>query len=101
MKEVFFDRNVQKLFFANLFSGFGQGMTMIGISWHLVTETGSAKPFPSSTGRGVAGEGCPQIVRWAAFYRLQSHYRDERELGVLGEIEPPNSSKITKGGMLG
>lgn len=45
MKEVFFDRNVQKLFFANLFSGFGQGMTMIGISWHLVTETGSAKPL--------------------------------------------------------
>jgi MFS family permease len=43
MKEVFFDRNFQKLFFANLFSGFGQGMTMIGISWYLVTETGSAK----------------------------------------------------------
>ncbi|MDN4594115.1 MFS transporter [Polycladomyces subterraneus] len=43
MIEVFFDRNFQKLFFANLFSGFGQGMTMIGISWYLVTETGSAK----------------------------------------------------------
>ncbi|MBN2909786.1 MFS transporter [Polycladomyces sp. WAk] len=43
MKEVFFDRDFQKLFLANLFSGFGQGMTMIGISWYLVTETGSAK----------------------------------------------------------
>lgn len=43
MKEVLFDRNFQKLFWANLFSGFGQGMTMIGISWYLVTETGSAK----------------------------------------------------------
>ena len=117
MKEVFFDRNVQKLFFANLFSGFGQGMTMIGISWHLVTETGSAKPLgttmfvsailmvlpgpvPSSTGRGVAGEGCPQIVRWAALYRLLSHYRDECELGVPGEIEPP-LVRLRRGGMLG
>jgi len=43
MREVFFDRDFQKLFLANLFSGFGQGMTMIGISWYLVTETGSAK----------------------------------------------------------
>ncbi len=42
MKEVFRQRSFRKLFFANLFSGFGQGMSMIGISWFLVSQTGSA-----------------------------------------------------------
>ncbi|RNB88253.1 MFS transporter [Brevibacillus nitrificans] len=42
MKEMFRNRNFCFLFFANLFCGFGQGMTMIGISWYLVESTGSA-----------------------------------------------------------
>ncbi len=42
MREVFANVNFRKLFFANLFSGFGQGMSMIGISWYLVQTTGSA-----------------------------------------------------------
>ncbi|MED4910022.1 MFS transporter [Brevibacillus centrosporus] len=42
MKELFRNRNFCFLFFANLFCGFGQGMTMIGISWYLVESTGSA-----------------------------------------------------------
>ncbi|WNF06160.1 MFS transporter [Brevibacillus borstelensis] len=43
MKEVFSNREFKKLFFSNLFSGFGQGMTMIGIAWYLVESTGSAE----------------------------------------------------------
>ncbi|WP_328201946.1 MFS transporter [Brevibacillus nitrificans] len=39
---MFRNRNFCFLFFANLFCGFGQGMTMIGISWYLVESTGSA-----------------------------------------------------------
>ncbi|MEJ8544875.1 MFS transporter [Brevibacillus borstelensis] len=42
VREVFGNRNFCRLFFSNLFSGFGQGMTMIGISWYLVESTGSA-----------------------------------------------------------
>jgi len=42
MRKVFEDRHFRKLFFSNLFSGFGQGMTMIGISWYLVESTGTA-----------------------------------------------------------
>jgi len=42
MREVFADRDFRKLFVGNLFSGFGQGMTMIGISWYLVSTTGTA-----------------------------------------------------------
>lgn len=41
MRIVFGDRHFRKLFFSNLFSGFGQGMTMIGISWYLVESTGA------------------------------------------------------------
>ena len=41
MRNVFGDRHFRKLFFSNLFSGFGQGMTMIGISWYLVESTGT------------------------------------------------------------
>ncbi|MGO0063730.1 MFS transporter [Brevibacillus fluminis] len=48
MKEVFGNRNFRKLFFANLFSGFGQGMSMIGISWYLVETTGSAQLLGST-----------------------------------------------------
>ncbi|UFJ39732.1 MFS transporter [Brevibacillus humidisoli] len=48
MREVFEDRTFRKLFFSNLFSGFGQGMTMIGVSWHLVETTGSAKLLGST-----------------------------------------------------
>ncbi|USG65463.1 MFS transporter [Brevibacillus ruminantium] len=43
MREVFGNREFKKLFFSNLFSGFGQGMTMIGIAWYLVESTGSAE----------------------------------------------------------
>ncbi|QQE74267.1 MFS transporter [Brevibacillus composti] len=43
MREVFANREFKKLFFSNLFSGFGQGMTMIGIAWYLVETTGSAE----------------------------------------------------------
>jgi MFS family permease len=43
MREVFAYPAFRKLFFSNLFSGFGQGMTMIGISWYLVETTGSAQ----------------------------------------------------------
>ncbi|MGG1661021.1 MFS transporter [Brevibacillus sp. NRS-1366] len=48
MGEIFGDRNFRKLFFSNLFSGFGQGMTMIGISWYLVESTGSASLLGST-----------------------------------------------------
>ncbi|QRG65350.1 MFS transporter [Brevibacillus choshinensis] len=48
MKEVFQNRNFRNLFFANLFSGFGQGMTMIGISWYLVETSGSASLLGST-----------------------------------------------------
>ncbi|WNF03683.1 MFS transporter [Brevibacillus borstelensis] len=48
MGEVFGNRNFRRLFFSNLFSGFGQGMTMIGISWHLVESTGSASLLGSA-----------------------------------------------------
>lgn len=43
MREVFGQRSFRKLFFSNLFSGFGQGMSMIGISWYLVNQSGSAQ----------------------------------------------------------
>nr|WP_276531884.1 MFS transporter [Brevibacillus invocatus] len=48
VKEVFRNRNFRKLFFSNLFSGSGQGMTMIGISWYLVESTGSASLLGST-----------------------------------------------------
>lgn len=48
MREVFGNLNFRKLFFANLFSSFGQGMSMIGISWYLVETTGSAKLLGST-----------------------------------------------------
>ncbi|UYZ13851.1 MFS transporter [Brevibacillus sp. WF146] len=48
MREVFANRQFRKLFFSNLFSGFGQGMTMIGIAWHLVETTGSAELLGST-----------------------------------------------------
>lgn len=37
-----------KLFFSNLLSGFGQGMTTIGISWYLVETTGTARLLGST-----------------------------------------------------
>ena len=46
--EIFRNRNFCRLFFSNLFSGFGQGMTMIGISWYLVESTGSASLLGST-----------------------------------------------------
>jgi len=46
--EIFRNRNFRRLFFSNLFSGFGQGMTMIGISWYLVESTGSASLLGST-----------------------------------------------------
>jgi MFS family permease len=48
MREVFRNRNFCKLFFSNLFSGFGQGMTTIGISWYLVETTGTARLLGST-----------------------------------------------------
>ncbi|MBG9776030.1 MFS transporter [Brevibacillus laterosporus] len=42
MGEVFANRNFRRLFLGNLFSGFGQGMTMIGIAWYMVQTTGTA-----------------------------------------------------------
>ncbi|MED1952236.1 MFS transporter [Brevibacillus centrosporus] len=48
MKEVFANVDFRKLFFSNLFSGFGQGMTMIGIAWYLVEKTGSAQLLGST-----------------------------------------------------
>ncbi|MGC5325701.1 MFS transporter [Brevibacillus sp. SYSU BS000544] len=48
MKEVFRQPDFQKLFYSNLFSGFGVGMSMIGISWHLVKESGSAQVLGST-----------------------------------------------------
>lgn len=48
MKEVFSNAQFRKLFFSNLFSGFGQGMTMIGIAWYLVETTGSAQLLGST-----------------------------------------------------
>ncbi|GED71941.1 MFS transporter [Brevibacillus reuszeri] len=48
MGEVFRNQNFRRLFFSNLFSGFGQGMTMIGISWYLVEATGSASLLGST-----------------------------------------------------
>ncbi|MFE1630325.1 MFS transporter [Brevibacillus reuszeri] len=48
MGEIFRNRNFRRLFFSNLFSGFGQGMTMIGISWYLVESTGSASLLGST-----------------------------------------------------
>lgn len=48
MRVVFSNREFQKLFFSNLFSSFGQGMTMIGISWYLVETTGQAKLLGST-----------------------------------------------------
>lgn len=48
MGEIWSNRNFRKLFFSNLFSGFGQGMTMIGISWYLVEMTGMAKLLGST-----------------------------------------------------
>lgn len=42
MREVFSHPSFRKLFFANLFSGFGQGMSMIGISWHLAASSSTA-----------------------------------------------------------
>lgn len=42
MWEVFGQRGFRKIFISNLFSGFGQGMSMIGISWYLVNHSGSA-----------------------------------------------------------
>ncbi len=48
MKEALGDRDVRKLFFSNLFSYFGQGMTMIGIAWYLVETTGTAQLLGSA-----------------------------------------------------
>lgn len=48
MREVFAHVEFRKLFFSNLFSGFGQGMTMIGIAWYLVETTGSAQLLGST-----------------------------------------------------
>lgn len=48
MREVFAYPDFRKLFFSNLFSGFGQGMTMIGIAWYLVEKTGSAQLLGST-----------------------------------------------------
>ena len=48
MREVFAHVQFRKLFFSNLFSGFGQGMTMIGIAWYLVETTGSAQLLGST-----------------------------------------------------
>ncbi|MET3291209.1 UNVERIFIED_CONTAM: MFS family permease [Brevibacillus sp. OAP136] len=48
MREVFGNRNFRRLFFSNLFAGFGQGMTMIGISWYLVEMTGMARLLGST-----------------------------------------------------
>lgn len=48
VRKVFRNHNFCKLFFSNLFSGFGQGMTMIGISWYLVESTGSASLLGST-----------------------------------------------------
>ncbi|MFD2368484.1 MFS transporter [Brevibacillus sp. GCM10020057] len=48
MREVFAHAEFRKLFFSNLFSGFGQGMTMIGIAWYLVETTGSAQLLGST-----------------------------------------------------
>jgi MFS family permease len=48
MREVFANAQFRKLFFSNLFSGFGQGMTMIGIAWYLVETTGSAQLLGST-----------------------------------------------------
>jgi MFS family permease len=48
LKEVFGNKNFSKLFFSNLFSGFGQGMTTIGISWYLVETTGTARLLGST-----------------------------------------------------
>lgn len=48
VNEIFRIRNFRKLFLSNLFSGFGQGMTMIGISWYLVESTGSASLLGST-----------------------------------------------------
>ncbi|WJQ81239.1 MFS transporter [Brevibacillus brevis] len=48
MREVFAYAPFRKLFFSNLFSGFGQGMTMIGIAWFLVETTGSAQLLGST-----------------------------------------------------
>jgi MFS family permease len=38
MKELFQDKNFTLLFFSNLFSAFGTGITMIGIPWAIVTK---------------------------------------------------------------
>ncbi|OUQ90358.1 MFS transporter [Brevibacillus brevis] len=48
MREVFAYAPFRKLFFSNFFSGFGQGMTMIGIAWFLVETTGSAQLLGST-----------------------------------------------------
>jgi hypothetical protein len=53
MSEVFGNRNFRKLFFGNLFSSCGQGMTMIGIAWYLVQTTGTAKLLGSRALRRV------------------------------------------------
>ncbi|WP_134686506.1 MFS transporter [Brevibacillus migulae] len=48
MRVVFGNPNFRKLFFSNLFNGFGQGMTMIGIAWYLVETTGTGKLLGST-----------------------------------------------------
>lgn len=48
MREVFANAQFRTLFFSNLFSGFGQGMTMIGIAWYLVETTRSAQLLGST-----------------------------------------------------
>ncbi|HZG16611.1 MAG TPA: MFS transporter [Candidatus Bathyarchaeia archaeon] len=48
MRVMFANPNFRKLFFSNLFNGFGQGMTMIGIAWYLVETTGTAKLLGST-----------------------------------------------------
>lgn len=48
MGEVIKNSNFRKLFLSNLFSGVGQGMTMIGISWYMVELTGTARLLGST-----------------------------------------------------
>ncbi|MCI1746619.1 MAG: MFS transporter [Heyndrickxia oleronia] len=48
MGEVIKNSNFRKLFLSNLFSGVGQGMTMIGISWYMIELTGTARLLGST-----------------------------------------------------
>lgn len=48
MGEVIKNTNFRKLFLSNLFSGVGQGMTMIGISWYMIELTGTARLLGST-----------------------------------------------------